>query len=103
MKLNIRTKLAANQDTELISVDAYTVFEIDGHKFFSHHDVSKYVPNKSWKCSEYFTGLAITWGGYHTEDKAIEATKKILIERRTSMDNYIEKAIRQYGYANKED
>ena len=106
MNLNIKTKLAPNQEAELISVKAYTIFEVDGHKFFSHHPVvNKFdisFPDR-WQCSEYFTGLSVTYIDFEYEDGAIEAVKIILTKRQAVLDNYIEKAIRQYGYANKED
>ena len=101
MKLNIRIK---NQNAELIPVEAYTIFEVDGHKFFSHYDKTDiYLSDDRWKCSEYFTGLSITYQSFCSEDEAIEEAKIILIKRKSDLDNNIEKAIRQYGYANKED
>ena len=104
MNLNIRINPAPYEDTKLISVEVLTLFEVDGHKFFSHYDNNgKYVSDNRLKCSEYFSGLAVTYQAFLSEEEAIEATKKILIERSANMDNYIEKAISQYGYANKED
>ena len=103
MKLNIRTNLAANQDTELMSVDAVTLFEVAGYKFFSHHPVDnsyKNLPDR-WKVSEYSTGMAITYNDYYTEEEAIEKAKHI-ISKRPDLAHDINTAIEQYGVVNKE-
>lgn len=104
MQLNIRIKFAPNKDTELIPVEAYTIFEVNDYKFFSHHPIGKndkIVPDR-WRCSEYFTGLAATWDTFFIENEAIENAKYI-ISKRPDLTNDISKAIEQYGYANKDD
>ncbi len=103
MKLNIRTKLTSNEDTELIPVDAYTIFEVVGYKFFSHHPVDnsyKNLPDR-WKVSEYSTGMAIIYNDRDTEEEAIKRAKHI-IAQRPDLANDIGKAIEQYGIANEE-